>query len=157
MGEVKLYIDNEQVAACEKIKISTNIAELKNVDYNGDFIAAFRSRVGGKTNLTVEEPTTMKRYILLGCERFSSYANFPREDYYSDYFQLKFETIKKEGWVMNIEEAIAKKEDLEHEIAQRLNTFMRETGLTIESMGVRRTLKVTGRNDEISIILDVRL
>ena len=63
---------------------------------------------------------------------------------------------------MNIEEAVAKKEDLEHEIVQRLNTFMQETGLTVESIAVeRRMLKVHGRNDERGmmerIILDVRL
>ena len=63
---------------------------------------------------------------------------------------------------MNIEEAIAKKEGIEHEITQRLNTFMRETGLTIESIAVeRRMLKVHERNDERGImdriILDVRL
>lgn len=59
---------------------------------------------------------------------------------------------------MNIEEAISKKEDIEHEIAQKLNTFMQETGLGIGSIAVKtRMLKVHGRNDEIGIILDVRL
>lgn len=63
---------------------------------------------------------------------------------------------------MNIEEAVAKKEDLEHEIVQRLNTFMQETGLTVESIAVeRRMLNVQGRNNERGmmerIILDVRL
>ena len=58
---------------------------------------------------------------------------------------------------MTIEEAIAKKEDIEHEIAQRLNIFMGETGLIIERVTINESLRIHGFKPEIGITLDVRL
>ena len=58
---------------------------------------------------------------------------------------------------MNIEEAIAKKEDIEHAIAQRLNAFTKETGLTIEQITINESPRIHGFKPEIGITLDVRL
>lgn len=59
---------------------------------------------------------------------------------------------------MNIEEAIAKKENIEIEIARRLNAFAEETGLTIERVEVEDSLpRLYGRKTKIKITLDVRL
>ena len=94
--EVRLYIDGEQVGACEKIRISKNIAELNNFDYNDNFIMAFSSWRGGGINLTVEDPATIKRYILLGCKPRPGFE-FPREDYYANYFKLSFRIKRVKG------------------------------------------------------------
>ena len=94
--EVRLWVNGEQVGACEKISISENIAELKNLDYNDSFIMAFQSWAREGINLTVEDPATIKRYILLGCKpRFG--LRFPQEDYYANYFKLNFKTKKVKG------------------------------------------------------------
>lgn len=96
--EVRLYIDGEQVGACEKIRISENIAELKNLDYNDSFKVAFQSWPRGEIKLIVEDSTTMKRFILLGCTKWLlSEDKFPREDYYSKLFRLTFKNKKIKG------------------------------------------------------------
>lgn len=94
--EVELYIDNEQIGACETIKISENIAELKNLDYNKDFIAAFAFFFRKKLppNLVIKDSVDTKRYTLIGCRSLSCRNGYPRVDYYCDLFRLKFE--KKE-------------------------------------------------------------
>ena len=97
--EVKIYINNEQVGECYSIKIAGNIAVLKKLDYNDDFIGAFR---GG--NICIEDNTDIqkKRYFLLGCRYMETEHEFPREDYYSDLFRFKFETKEIKGKTTNI-------------------------------------------------------
>lgn len=61
---------------------------------------------------------------------------------------------------MDLQVAIAKKEDIEQEIAQKLNRFMGETELIIERIEVDEKFpRAHGRKDAvlITITLDVRL
>ena len=58
---------------------------------------------------------------------------------------------------MEIEEAIAKKKDIEGEITRKLNLFIQETGLTIEGVEIRDKMQIHGQKDRIRITLDVRL
>lgn len=104
IDEAMLYINDEQVGACESIKTLAfykmrgcvyaplYIAELKNFDYNDRFLVLIRGWYEKKINLVVKDLVTMKRHILLGCKGFSSESEFPREDYYSDLFKFEFET-----------------------------------------------------------------
>ena len=106
IDEATLYINDEQVGACESIKTLAfykmrggvyaplYIAELKNFDYNDRFLVLIRGWYEKKINLVVKDPVTMKRHILLGCKGFSSESGFPREDYYSDLFKFEFETME---------------------------------------------------------------
>lgn len=57
---------------------------------------------------------------------------------------------------MNIEEAITRKEDIEHEMTQRLNAFTEERGLTIENIRIQDVMRVHGLKDKIRISLDKR-
>ena len=60
---------------------------------------------------------------------------------------------------MTIEEAQAKKKALEEEILGKLITFMHETGLSVERIGIEYTLKsYVGKNiDIVQVIVDVRI